>query len=43
MAVFFSHGYAVEDAPKRAVVCAPAVYVSQVIVVAVWPRELCNV
>jgi len=39
MAIFFSQGYAVEDAPKKPVICAPAVYVTQVDVMAFWPRN----
>lgn len=49
MAIFFSQGYAIEDRPKRAIVCAPAAYVSevnsnavyvqQVNITAIWPRD----
>lgn len=39
MAIFFSNQYVVEDNPKRPIVCAPAIFMAQVIVKAVWPRE----
>ena len=49
MAIFFSQGYAIEHRPKKAIVCAPAAYVSevnssavyvqQVNITAIWPRD----
>lgn len=40
MPIFFSNGFVVEDNPKRAIICKPAVLVSEITLKAVWPREL---